>query len=283
MILAAGAVLGAAAALVVWAGMQPVFARDMFQRTNYRGRRLPTAVGVVLPIAAVTCSAALLTSTTLGWRPNVPALDALSATVVVALGFGLLGLMDDLAVDEGASGYRGHVRALLRGKLTAGSLKMVAGPAVAVIGVFSVSADSTVRLLLDAALVALAANLANLLDRAPGRVIKVSVVAAVVVVASSAADPRLMGLAVVVGAALALAVQDLREQLMLGDAGANPLGAALGLGVVLSASPTARTVVMVVLLALNLLSERVSFSSVIDRVAPLRVLDRAGRRAQPPS
>jgi hypothetical protein len=35
------------------------------------------------------------------------------------------------------------------------------------------------------------------------------------------------------------------------------------------------------LLALNLMSEVVSFSSVIDAVPPLRYLDRLGRRTEP--
>lgn len=283
MILLAGLVLGLAAAAVLWAGMQPIFGRSMFRRQNFRGVELPTAVGLVVPIATVATSAALLVLTTLGWRPNEPALAALGLTVTATLGFGLLGLMDDLAVDEGASGYRGHVRALARGRLTAGSLKMVAGPAVAIIVVFPVATDSTVRLLLDGALVALAANLANLLDRAPGRVVKVSLLATVAIVAATLADPATMGAVVVAGATLALLVGDLRERLMLGDAGANPIGAALGLAVVLSCAPLTRTCVMVVLLVLNLLSERFSFSSVIDRVAPLRGLDRWGRRAAPPS
>lgn len=282
MILLAGLALGAAAAIVLWAGMQPVFSRPMFRRSNYRGVELPTAVGLVVPIATVATSAALLVLTTLGWRPNEPALSALGLTVTATLGFGLLGLMDDLAVDEGASGYRGHVRALARGRLTAGSLKMVAGPAVAVIVVFPVSADSTVRLLLDGALVALAANLANLFDRAPGRVAKLSLVAAAALVAATAAAPSAMGAVVVIGAVLALAPGDLRERLMLGDAGANPVGAALGLAVVLSCAPATRTWVMVALLVLNLLSEQVSFSSVIDRVGPLRALDQLGRRSGTP-
>jgi UDP-N-acetylmuramyl pentapeptide phosphotransferase/UDP-N-acetylglucosamine-1-phosphate transferase len=73
-------------------------------------------------------------------------------------------------------------------------------------------------------------------------------------------------------------VPDLRERLMLGDAGANALGAVLGLGVVLACSPGVRTLVLVVVAALNLASELVSFSRVIDRVAPLRALDQLGRR-----
>jgi UDP-N-acetylmuramyl pentapeptide phosphotransferase/UDP-N-acetylglucosamine-1-phosphate transferase len=277
MTLLAGLVLGAAAAVVLWAGMQLMFSRPVFLRENYRGVQLPTAVGIVVPIAAVATLAALTLLTTLGWRPDQPGLTSLGLTVTAALGFGLLGLLDDVAVDRGASGYRGHVAALARGRLTAGSLKMVAGPAIAVIVVAPVADDSAVRLLLDGALVALAANLANLFDRAPGRVTKLTLVMAAVIVASAAAAPELLGLCVVSGAALALLLPDLRERMMLGDAGANPLGATLGLAAVLVFAPMTRNWVLVVLLLLNLVSEKVSFSRVIDRVAPLRALDLLGR------
>jgi UDP-N-acetylmuramyl pentapeptide phosphotransferase/UDP-N-acetylglucosamine-1-phosphate transferase len=64
---------------------------------------------------------------------------------------------------------------------------------------------------------------------------------------------------------------------MLGDAGANVLGGVLGLGVVLTADRATRNVVLVVLVALNLLSEVASFSRIIERVPPLRWFDRLGR------
>ena len=64
---------------------------------------------------------------------------------------------------------------------------------------------------------------------------------------------------------------------MLGDAGANVLGAVLGLGVVITCSPGVRTVVLVLVAALNLASEWVSFSRVIAAVPPLRAADRWGR------
>jgi UDP-N-acetylmuramyl pentapeptide phosphotransferase/UDP-N-acetylglucosamine-1-phosphate transferase len=133
------------------------------------------------------------------------------------------------------------------------------------------------RLLGDAALVALAANLGNLLDRGPGRAIKVGLASFLVLALATTGAVVLTGAAVVVGAAAALLVDDLHERLMLGDTGANVLGAVVGLGVVLACSPGTRLVVLVVLVALNLASEVVSFSRVIDAVPPLRALDRAGR------
>ena len=65
---------------------------------------------------------------------------------------------------------------------------------------------------------------------------------------------------------------------MLGDTGANALGAALGVGTVLSTSPGVRTAVAIVLLLLTLVSEIVSFSRIIERVPPLRGFDQLGRR-----
>ncbi|MDP9387991.1 MAG: hypothetical protein M3Q48_08675, partial [Actinomycetota bacterium] len=135
------------------------------------------------------------------------------------------------------------------------------------------------RLVGDAALVALAANLGNLFDRRPGRTTKVALVAFIVLVAATAAAPELGAVAVVVGAGAALLPDDLGERVMLGDSGANVLGGALGLGVVLACAPATRTAVLVVVTALNVASEAVSFGRVIDAVPPLRALDRWGRQA----
>ena len=63
---------------------------------------------------------------------------------------------------------------------------------------------------------------------------------------------------------------------MLGDAGSNVIGAVLGVGMVLSVTETQRWILLVVVLALNLSSEVVSFTKVIDSVGVLRRLDRLG-------
>jgi UDP-GlcNAc:undecaprenyl-phosphate GlcNAc-1-phosphate transferase len=199
--------------------------------------------------------------------------------VLVALGFGLLGLLDDLVGSGGdGRGFRGHLRAMRSGQLTTGFVKLAGGGAVAVIVASSVS-DRVVDVVVDALLIALAANLANLLDRAPGRAGKVGAVAFVALLIAGGAQRALGGVAAVVGAVVALLPADLHERVMLGDAGANVLGAALGLGVALVAPTGVRVAVLVVLLALNVLSEAISFSSVIERVPPLRWLDQLGRSA----
>jgi hypothetical protein len=61
--------------------------------------------------------------------------------------------------------------------------------------------------------------------------------------------------------------------------GPTVIGAVLGVGAVLALGPWARVALAVALAALNLAAEMVSFSRVIDRVGPLRRLDRLGRAA----
>jgi hypothetical protein len=173
---------------------------------------------------------------------------------------------------------------MARGRLTTGGLKLVLGIAVSLVAVGVARGDtgrSLGRLLVDGALVALSANLANLLDRAPGRTGKVGLLLFVVLAAGTLAAPELSGVAVVVGAAVALLHDDIKERAMLGDTGANVLGGALGLGVVLACSATTRLVVLVIVLVLNVISEVVSFGKVIDAVPPLRFADRAGRDDHP--
>jgi hypothetical protein len=64
---------------------------------------------------------------------------------------------------------------------------------------------------------------------------------------------------------------------MLGDTGANAYGALLGLAFVERSSARARQRALAALTLLNAASEVVSFTRVIDAVAPLRWVDRLGR------
>jgi hypothetical protein len=269
----AGAVLGA----VLWRLSAPAFAHEVFARQNFRGRTLPTAVGVLTAVAAVIVDAVVAVVVAAGADPADGLVAGLRVVTLAALGFAALGLLDDLGGAGESGGFSGHLKALVGGKLTTGAIKLFGGAAVAVVAVASVEPEDLGRLLLDAALVALAANLGNLFDRAPARTTKVAVLAFVVLVVAAGAEPALTGVAAVIGAGVGLAHPDLRERLMLGDAGANVLGAALGLGVVLACSPGVRTGVLVVVALLNLASERISFTKVINATPPLRALDRLGR------
>ena len=152
-------------------------------------------------------------------------------------------------------------------------IKIFGGAAVALVLAANVSFVSGRRLLADAVLIALAANLANLLDRAPGRAIKVGLVAWMPIALVARGDAVGIAIAPVIGAFCGLLGDDLHEHLMLGDTGANVLGGVLGLAVVLDVGRGPRNFVLIGLVVLTLVAEVVSFSAVIDRVPILRRFD----------
>jgi hypothetical protein len=71
---------------------------------------------------------------------------------------------------------------------------------------------------------------------------------------------------------------DVGEQGMLGDAGANPMGAVAGLLIVGGLPVWGLAAYFAGVLALNLASERFSFSAAIDDNGVLRWLDGLGRK-----
>jgi hypothetical protein len=239
---------------------------------------LPTGAGLVLPLALVLVEGGRTVAGAAGVGDEQYLDGARLAVVLLVPALALLGLADDLVGAGTDRGFRGHLTALVRGRLTTGGAKLLGGAAIALVAVSIVAGEPAVsRLLADGALVALAANLGNLFDRAPGRTGKVGVTAGIVLAVVTGAPTSLAGVAVVVGAAAALLLDDLHERLMLGDTGANALGGALGLGVVIACAEPTRDVVLIVLVVANVLSELVSFSRIIDAVPPLRALDRWGR------
>lgn len=274
------ALLGVVAGVGLWLLGRSMFDQPVLQRTNYRGVDVAVSAGVLIPVAAIAVEAVLRLATVLG-RNAAPGEEAgRNLALLAALGFGLLGAFDDLAAHGPERGFRGHLGSLARGRLTTGGLKLTAGGLLALVLAGHAGADDLGRLLAGGAVIALAANLANLFDRAPGRATKVAVLAAVVLAATaaSAERPVLVGMVTVVAAGAGLLWFDLGEQLMLGDAGSNVLGAALGLGLVMTTSLPTQAVAAVVLLVANLASEWVSYSRVIEATPPLRFLDRLGRR-----
>lgn len=270
-------IVGFLAARLGWLALRGAFASPILGRENFRGRQVPTGAGVIVSIALLAAEAGRAIAAAAGVGEEATTSSSRAAVLIAVVGFGLLGLLDDVAGDRGRAGFRGHLGALGRGTMTTGALKLIGGAAVAVVAVSWLGPMSVRQLFVDAALVALAANLGNLLDRAPGRAMKSAGVGFLALVIATAAPTELVSVGLAVGAGLGLFLDDLHERLMLGDAGANALGAAIGVGVVLSSGEKVRQVVLAVMLALNLLSELVSFSRVIAAVPPLRALDEAGR------
>lgn len=233
-------------------------------RRNHRGRTVSLLAGPSFAVGAAVGAAM-----TPGVAPRLRV-----AAVVATAAAGSVGLLDDLNGSGADRGLRGHVAALGRGEVSTGIVKLGGLAAAGVVAAHLVG-HRRGDALVSGAVIAGAANLVNLLDLRPGRALKVGLVH---VPALLLPAPGAALLAAPLGAATVLLVDDLHERTMLGDAGANALGAALGVAAVASYGRAGRLAHLVGIAGLTLLSERVSFTRVIDRMPALRWLDGLGRR-----
>lgn len=232
-----------------------------WERTNYAGRTVTLLGGpAYVGAATVTCLTARAP-----WRMRL-------AIATGVLGAGAVGVYDDIVGGPHARGLRGHLRALVHGEVTTGAVK-IAGLGVVGLVAARCAGLRGVDSVVTGAAVAGSANVANLLDLRPGRVVKASLVVGAPALAGPAAGPA----AAALGAAVALLPDDLGERTMLGDGGAAALGSAVGLGLALRTDRRGRRRMLGAVSALTLASEFVSFTKVIAAVPPLRALDELGR------
>lgn len=306
----AGLVAGAAsaAALRLLRSAPPTGAAT-WDRTNHAGATVTLLEGPawvagssagVLAGAAVAGSLAGPAATAGAVVAGAAAWPGAAAPLVATVASGALGALDDLAGDAGSKGLKGHLGALARGEVTTGAVKVLGlgltglvtaalvdrprraaarrrpgAAARAGSGVTSrTAAPTALDTLVGGAVVAGSANLLNLLDLRPGRALKASVIAGVLL----ATDPRSEASAgAAVGAAAGLLRPDLAGESMLGDTGANSAGALLGTALLQRSGRRGRLAALAVLAGLTLASERVSFTRVIESTPGLRELDALGR------
>jgi hypothetical protein len=280
------AALAAAAAGLSYAALRqrPPGGDATWSRTNHRGEPVTLLEG---PAVAIGGMAGALAARGLTGRQRAAMLVAGSAAAA-------LGGYDDLAGSGSSRGFRGHLGALRRGELTTGAVKLAGIGAAGLAASALLGPDGGGRpdgggggrralaaadFVINAGLVAGGANLLNLFDLRPGRAIKVALGTGGVLAVTS--ERGRTAAAAPLGAAAALLAEDLGERAMLGDAGANALGALLGTAAATALPRPARAVTLVAVVGLTAASEVVSFSKVIERTAALRWLDMLGRRPAP--
>ena len=249
-----------------------------WRRPNFRKERIPATYGLAFVLAGEFFYA-------FEWlfQRDDPAVPA--AYFLVTLGFGALGLADDLAGDRTVGGFQGHFRALRRGRLTTGAAKALGGGLVSLGAGYLLIADPIFwhhpglvwRWPLAALLVALSANTLNLLDLRPGRCLA-GFFLATALLGASLLWQRHLGdgfyLCCAVAAAVILYPLDAGGRVMLGDTGANAFGAVWGVTAALAFSPRWQMVTVGLMLAFQWWSETHSLSKAIERSPLLRRLDR---------
>jgi len=269
--------------------------RSGAMRPNYRSRELPFPFGVLVLAAASIALIPLMLVVKLGETQvfEVP----FAPVIVYCLGVIGLGLLDDAlgghgsagaisvagrdpggsgSGGEGPRGWHGHFGALRHGELSTGVLKALGALGLAMFAARYLTI-STGRWLLAVGVLVLCTNVFNLLDLRPGRAIKALVLLGAALTAASGQVRTMWSLGLFAGPALIAGAYDLRERAMLGDTGANLLGALGGLWLVMTLSGTGQAVALGVLAAITVYGEVRSISAFVERTPGLRYLDSLGR------
>ena len=270
----AGLAAASVATAVAWVGNQLVApdqsTTSRWTRTNHAGATVTLAEG---PVAVGAVLAGVAVQRLIGGSAGGPG-RRMAAVALGAAGSGLVGAFDDLYGVAQVKGFRGHLRALRSGTVTSGLIKIVGVGASAAGAALIIRRDATLPagladLVIDTALIAGTANLVNLLDLRPGRAAKVIMIIGLPLVGH--------GAGAAVGAAAGSLPSDLAAKSMLGDCGANALGAAVATVAADVLPRPARMLALIAVAGLNLASERVSFTAVIEKTPWLRRLDQLGR------
>ena len=275
------------------------------QTVNYAGKTISYGLALVWVVWAASLAIFLLVSALLtetlpsGFFTDALAAYSLSNTFFVAavplvvLCF-FFGWLDDRFGKRGDGGFKGHIKSLLRGKLTTGMVKVLGiGFASLAVSIFLLGTNILFVILATCA-IALSANLINLFDLRPTRASKAYLfsltqvalisICTILVIAlvTNLWNPwqiitqELIHLIWMTGPVCAIWSFDAGEQAMLGDAGANPAGALLGLFAV-SGLFILLPIYVLAVLTLNLISEKVSFTAVIEHTPILKKVDMWGR------
>ncbi|WP_453984315.1 hypothetical protein [Brevibacterium casei] len=253
-------------------------------RTNHAGRDVSLVEGPAV-------AAGLLAGSVLIEDPRQRAATLLATSVS-----GALGAVDDFMESGSSKGLRGHLSALAHGEITTGAIKVTGIPVAAIVAaaVLGSEADrrhglldwvhpaeerswwqAAVETVVTGGVIAGTANLFNLLDLRPGRALKAGLLVAGLM--PHQRHVTCVPTAVVTGTSIAAWPDDLDGSVMLGDTGANALGAAIGTTLSANLTPKQRAVVLAVLVGLTLASEKVSFTTVIESTPGLREIDAFGR------
>ena len=239
-------------------------------RPNYRGDQIPVGFGICILFWSAPVLGFLLYHGAGNKRH-------LAAYLLGVCGFGMLGFMDDAFGSSKARGLRGHFMALFKEhSITTGLIKAIGGIAISFFITRVILTELPNAAILDCFIIALSANMLNLLDVRPGRAAAIYILLAMALIGIYYGDTsHFPALIWVLIPAVLVYERDRRGLVMLGDCGANLLGGTLGIAFVLEGcSLGMRITVLILLIVFHLLTEHFSLTRLIEANSILRYLDR---------
>jgi hypothetical protein len=282
---------------IVFNGLIPVIVMAMLVRSlaraaptepNYRGMPVYNGLGIVWFVWLVSFWAGAHILSLNGMPQPVWVAYFIPLFPLIA-GSCAFGLFDDWVGSHNTKGFKGHLTSFGRGVITTGGLKMAGIGFLSLftsLSLFWTGIAALPRVVLATCAIALMANFMNLFDLRPGRANKAYVICLALALPGiafggiariPAADVAAIVLAAI-GPVVAVWRYDVGERGMIGDAGANSMGAFLGFIYATTLPLWALALVVLALFAANILSEIRSFSRIIESNRILRAFDMLGRR-----
>ncbi len=238
-------------------------------KKNYKDKYIPVVGGIILMISTITSWYMLFIL-------NLVNPDILNLNIFIILVIGTTGLLDDICGDKQAQGFKGHFKSLLNGNLTTGIFKILITTLVSIFVLIELKIYNIPGIIINAGIIILTTNFLNLLDLRPARSIKAFIgISFLLIMINISSIIYFLPFFIVLVFYLPY---ELQAKIMLGDSGANLLGAILGFNtIIIIDTLIIKFIVLLFLLFLNLLSEKYSYSSIIEKNFILSWIDRLGR------
>lgn len=235
-------------------------------RKNYKEDPIPVSMGMsFLPLMLVNCAIILY----------FEKYEFASTYMFAVMAMSFAGIIDDTMGNRGSSGFKGHFKALFKGKLTTGAFKALFGGLVALFASIPIS-GGVLDIIINTLLIALFTNFFNLMDLRPGRAIKVYFTSCAAVFPFIPSDIRLLAVGSI-SSVMGYFPEDIKARAMMGDAGSNVLGVSLGMLVALGLDGGAKIGALIFLVLVHLMAEKYSITKMIEGNRVLDYLDKMGR------
>jgi len=251
----------------------PIFQTFLFQsnyvKKNYEGINIPYSMGILYILNILFITPLFFIS-----------IDRNEIIILILILLGCLtmafvGLIDDYMGTRDVTGLKGHIKMLIRKRITTGGIKAITGIIIAII-ISIIISRTIVDGIINIFLITLFSNFINLLDLRPGRALKTYIII------SGLFLPFLngpIGLIMIstIGISLSYFPYDVRAESMLGDTGSNSLGIILGIAATFFILPIKITILMI-LIFIQVYAEKKSISYLIDNNKVLQYIDNLGRK-----
>jgi UDP-GlcNAc:undecaprenyl-phosphate GlcNAc-1-phosphate transferase len=220
----------------------------VFSAPNYQSKRVLNSAGVWLSLSTIVGSLPLFI-----WYRDLALLWLFSLSIT------FLGLLDDLFLEK-TKGIRGHLQRLRSGVITTGVIKL---GYILLISFGLALLTQRTNWYLDAFLLSIFANTVNTLDTRPNRANFFFGIMLLLVSIFTWDNPITVYSYVVAGSLIVLFPYEKREKTMLGDSGANLLGAIIGLNL-WGLSLGFRIVLAILALIWQIFADNFSLNRIID-------------------